>query len=423
MRCIARALTSFSPINFDYPSVIARKVMDYEFQHGSLIGKWYKTKSPKAEWYIYAESRLSGKSCSTLPQGAVSAATFVCDEQEANKTLNLFEKAVSALENNLVFSDVFRHLAYGSDTTQQTISKDETLDKNQTQNLKKSLEACRPEFNENKIIEFRSCLRRSPEVIDFAGKIPSLPSRMRGCCLMVEPKHLIDFSNHLEEERRNYCADAHLYGSVMTTVEICNRVAPKAALKYPAKNCPPELSILLQFSANAWYLTSSDILNPVTVLSATIKEALTAGFFEELMAILNEYTDLVRSKMEAALNAKTTDNSLDLLYEAIPYAHGANVICFTLCTNSHLLDTSKAKMVNGAMTQVNENLTRLKYPFAHQVSDFNGAEWKLKKKILAQLRKTEGEKVIEEYVYKWIEELLLYPRSLKPALLSRNDSG
>lgn len=77
--------------------------------------------------------------------------------------------------------------------------------------------------------------------------------------------------------------------------------------------------------------------------------------------------------MEEAKSSETINRFLDILYGAVPYAHGALIILARLSDNAEHLDDSIVRRVRGACTQVKEMLATLEPPFMYQVLDFDGA--------------------------------------------------
>lgn len=379
-KCVARALMSYSGSKFYDQNSLAQKMIEYISQHGSIEKKWFKHKYSWGDWYVYYDSLESGgRSCGKLPDGIEVAATL--DFRSSERIFkDKFEKAVSDLESGCVtnsFSDNQKH---------------------EIQNLKKTVEACRSDFNNNKIVEFRNWICKFP---------------------YIKPDHLIAFSKHLAEERSKYCADAHLYGSIATITDICKYCASKAQNKVK-DNYPIEYYMV--FRDQAWILTTSTETNPVIILAGTVQKAIDCGFVDELLKIISNYREKADGKIEAAREAETTDKSLEELYEAIGYAHGAHIILANLRRNAEHLGTDRAKMVEASYSMVDEDLVRMQQPFKYQIMDFNGERWKEWRREIAEAKRSKDPESSKKLINFIIEQNLNYPRRFIPALLSENET-
>ncbi|MDH5266830.1 MAG: hypothetical protein OEW62_04035 [Candidatus Bathyarchaeota archaeon] len=415
-KCVARALTAYIPRHFDCAYVFSEKHLKYELENKvSLIGKWLKNVSPIGDRYEFYPNEWSGKSRGDLPEGEKVAATFYCSENEANRTLEVFRRVVASLEKNVVVTEAFRNLAYGSNIVSE--EREGNFDRQSVENLKRTVRAIHPGFNKSKIIEFRKSLLADQDVKQI--KLAEYPGDVNHY-LAVMPKHLKDFSKHLADERTKYCVDGYLFGSVATTCDICGYIAPKAASDNPILGASHNRAIFANFSLLAIYLTSSEIVDPSIVLAATIKRAITSGYSRELVEIVEKYQDIIYQKMSRALNARNTDDALNLLYDAIPYAFGARTICLNLRSNAEKIDSKTLETANAKYSQLDENLVRFIQPFSHQVTDFYGHQWRRKKLVISQHKKGEEEDKIKKTINCWIEELLLYPRSVINSLLSED---
>ena len=231
-KCVARALTARNPYLFDLGQIYEEKSQVYQYENKiSLIGKWTKGVDPTGNWYILKASEWSGKSQRTLPRGETCEATFHCSEKEANRTVELFRAAVNQLEKDFVVSDFIQNLPDES-ISANPVERVE-IDRKTIENLKGTLNAINPDFNQNKIIKFRNWLEQLTQTHEVVrinlGKYPADVNHF----LNVHPKHLIAFSEHLAAERVKHCVDAHLFGSVATTVDVCGFVAKKDAEANP----------------------------------------------------------------------------------------------------------------------------------------------------------------------------------------------
>jgi hypothetical protein len=390
-KCTARALMSLSPKNMGDPITDQHLRLNYEIKHGALTGKWVKHIHSYAEAYVYIGDPLEegGKTCAVLPEGVEIATTFDYRPTE-NGLLKRFEDALSQLE------DTIDHVSLIEEVN----------------NLKHTLEACQSGYNERKIAEFRNWIKHAPETTTFPNN-PHL--------LAVNPNLLTAFCHHLAEERAKYCSDALLFGSVATTVDICNYCASKVqeTTREDLKNKSP-IDIVISLSL---FLTSEDPTDkqtdPVQILAGTTKKAINWGFVPQLFDICNKYRDIVEDKIELALNSETTDESFNNLYEAIPYAFATKTILANLINNPDKIGNS-LKKAKGAFEMVDERLVRLHFAITQQVIDFFGDDWKKFKAIISMSRAEFGESYAEKYVDWIIEENLFYPRRFKTALLNKN---
>lgn len=417
-KCVARALTAFVPTYFGSDFILGEKRSKYEIEHKtSLQGEWIKMVRPSGDWYICVTSDWSGKSRRTLPEGEKIAATFHCDEDEANRILRLFKEAVTLLDKNVVLSEFWGNIDVSKIISEE---REENIDRESVENLKRTVSAIHPDFNKNQIIEFRSWLHRLTHTQEVKQiELSKYPSNVNHY-LAVLPKHLVAFSTHLSEERTKHCVDGYLFGSVATTIDICGHIAPKAALEHRIQGVSHNTSIYTNFSSLAIYLTSSEIVNPGTILGATTKRAINSGYGRELIEIVDKYQDIVTQKISEAIDAKSTDDALNLFYDAIPYAFGALTICLNLRSNPKKIDVKTLKIANGKYNQLEENLARLRDPFLHQITDLNGLRWRRKKGIISHYKKKGEEDKIEKYITYWTQEALLYPKSVINGLLSED---
>jgi hypothetical protein len=410
--CVARALMCYRATMFDDPSTLPQKYDEYSAQHGSLEGKWIKCEHSWGDWYVYHESDTlahGGKSQRELPQDAKITAVF--DFRSTNRVLvNKFSEAISMLEIGCERgSDIFLGTALErfSDAEPSPVIEDfaETfgdLARVKIQNLRRSVAACDPDFNNGKIEEFRSWLRKLPDT-----RIPRKPNLLA----VGDPNHLSFFLERLAKERSKYCVDAGLFGSVRTITDICVYCASKVQEKLQGP----------VFNNLALVLTSSTETDPIKILADTVRRAIEGGFINELLEIVNKYREIMDGKIESARNSESVDKSLDLFYEAIPFAHGVLIILATIPSTGHF-DGDRARWVEASKHIVDEQLVKMIYAFAHQIRDFNGSEWNKWRHAISVARKKSGAEAATKLVDFVVSQNLFYPRSFIPALLGENET-
>jgi hypothetical protein len=414
-RCVARALMSYSPQTFESQLTYREKEYEYIIKHGIPQNTWFRIIFPDHNWYVFYGDPIEGggTSDSKLPNGVQIAATFDIRSTE-KKIFNAFEKAVTYLESG--FSpNSFLNLA--KETMNSTILSNEmtafavgidNFFKEQIQNLKKTVEACTPEYNINKIDEFRNWLRKFPDTIP-----PEKPNLL----IVNNPNRLKAFVVHLQKERGRYCADALLYGSIMAIFEICGICAEEAR-----KKSSDNTTFAKVFSNLALFLTISRNKEPVQLLSGTVQKAINFGFIDELLTIVARYQSLVESRIKEARFSKTLDQSLDQLYFAIPIAFAAKTVLDVLYDNADLLNKDTKLLMERKRGMMDETLTRLiARPFVVQVLDFEGAEWKARKADVAEIKRTRGEKAAEVYAKDTVWRHLIYPESFIAKLLDQEN--
>lgn len=417
-KCVARALMSYSSAHFGDPSIWRQKMDEYISQHGSVANKWFKFKCSWGDWYVHYEVdalELGGKSCEKLPDGTKVAAVF--DLRSSEKIFqDKFEKAVSCLESGFtpnIFLDYAHGLFGGAELSPAVKESAMVLDdafKGEIQNLKKSVEACRSGFNGSKIVEFRNWLRKFPDTVP-----PEKPDLL----IVNDPDRLVAFSKQLAEEHSKYCVDTYLFGSVATIADICRCCASKAQEKSKENDQALPFKV---FNNLALILTSSTETHPVKILEGTVQKAIDCGFVDELLEIVSNYREKVEDKIKAVLDSETTDKSLEVLYEAIPFAHGAHIILANLCRNAERFYNDEARLVEASYTMVDEDLTRICQAFENQILDFNGAQWKRCRRCIAEAKRDKGIEAAKKLIDFVVEQNLLYPRRFIPALLSENET-
>jgi hypothetical protein len=153
-----------------------------------------------------------------------------------------------------------------------------------------------------------------------------------------------------------------------------------------------------------------------------VQKAIDCGFVDELLDIINKYREKVNGKIKAAHESETVDKSLEELYEAIGFAHGAHIILANLRRNAEHLGTDRAKLVEGSYSMVDEDLVRMQQPFKYQIMDFNGERWKEWRKEIAEAKRGKDPESSKKLINSIIERNLNYPRRFIPALLSENET-
>lgn len=417
IRCVGRALMSYSPQHFEKNLACEEKLDEYLIQHGQPQNVWFRYIFPDHDWYVFHGDPVNGggKSGPSLPDGAQIRATFDIRSSE-KKTLTAFEKAVTYLETGSVPNSFL-------DIAQETMKSPMLFAiamaplnyyKEQIQNLKKTVEACKPEYNINKIDEFRNWLRKFP---DTRVRDPEKPAR--SFLIVNNPDRLKAFVGHLQEERRRYCVDALLYGSIQTIFDICGLCATTAQ-----KKSSDNTTFAKVFSNLALFLTNDKKKEPLQLLGGTIQKAINNGFINELLTLVAKYQSIVSGRIEEARFSKTLDQSLDHLYSAIPFAFGAKSVLLILRHNVDLLDEDTKLLVKGSYNMIDETLVRLTArPFLVQTLDFRGARWKAEKAYVVEIKRTRGEKSAEIYVKDTIRRHLIYPESFIPKLLDQNNQN
>jgi hypothetical protein len=413
IKCIARALTAYTPYLFDLPVVEAEKLaLCLQGKNkSSHYGKWVKTVNPKGTHYINQYSLWSGKHKETLPPGEKCEITIHCTEKEANRTLEFFKETVRKMVRGKNISIPDESIVAATDEREIEIDR-ETID-----SLKGTLKAINPDFNKNKIIEFRNWLEQltqTQEVIRI--NLKKYPAGVNHF-LAVQPKHLKAFSRHLATERAKNCVDAKLMGSIGTTVDVCRFVAEKDDKVNHFLGATKEIT----FSLMAIYLTSSERVDPEKILAATISRAINSGYGKSLLELVDIYQDSIYRKISDALNAKTTDEMLDFLYQAIPLAYGARAICYILQTAPvNKVDSKTQKISTKKFGLLDENITRCLVSFTHQIHDFKGQEWRAKKQIISKYLKMGNDEYAKKHIKFWIDQQLLYPKSVINDLLTED---
>jgi hypothetical protein len=417
IRCVARALMAYSPQTFENKLALEEKFSEYIVQHGQPQNVWIRCILPDRDWYVFHGDPVNGggKSGPSLPDGAQIKATLDIRSSE-KKTLTAFEKAVTYLESGSVpnsFLDI-AHETMKSPMLSAIAMAPLNYYKEQIKNLKKTVEGCKPEYNINKIDEFRNWLRKFP---DTHARDPEKPAR--SVLIVNNPDRLKAFVGHLQEERRRYCVDALLYGSIQTIFDICGLCATEAQ-----KKSSDNTTFAKVFSNLALFLTNDKKKEPLQLLGGTIQKAINNGFINELLTLVEKYQSMVSGRIKEARSSKTVDQSLDHLYSAIPFAFGARSVLFILRDNADLLNEDTKLLVKGSYEMIDETLTRLTArPFVVQTLDFKGAEWKARKAYVAEIRRTRGEKSAEIYVKDMIRRHLIYPESFIPKLLDQNNQN
>jgi hypothetical protein len=422
MRCVARALMAHSVEALE--KGIASEGKDREYINKYYIeynklpqNYWLRYIYSDHDWFVYIEDPVIGTGTSTpnLPDGAQIAATF--DLQSFEKKISAaFEKGVAYLESGFI-PDSFLNLAH--ETMNSLILSNEmtafamgvdNFFKEQIQDLKKTVEACKPEYYINKIGEFRNWLRKFPDTT-----IPEKPNLL----IVNDPNRLRAFVGHLQEERRRYCVDGLLYGSIQTIFDICGLCATEAQ-----KKSSDNTTFSKVFSNLALFLTINKKKEPLQLLNGTVQKAINTGFINELIMIVKKYQSIVSGRIKKARLSKTLDQSLDHLYFAIPFAFGANTVLNILRHNADRLNEDTKLLVKGSYKMMNEQYTRLvALPFVKQILDFEGAEWQGRKALIAVIKRTRGEKAAETYVKDMVRRHLVFPEIFIPILLDQNNQN
>lgn len=413
--CVARALMSLSPDFFEMRLAMHRKEIEYMIQHGIPQNICFQFIHPEHDWYVYVGDWVNGEGKSTpnLPDGTRIAATFDMRSIE-NKTLIAFEKAITTLKSGFaqysfqnLANETFKSPIVSSEMTDIATGVDDYF-KEKIKYLEKTVEACKKEFNINKIDEFRNWLRKFPDTT--SSENPSL-------LVVNNPDRLRSLVVHLQEERARYCVDALLLGSIQTIYDICALCATEAQ-----KKSLDNTTFAKVFSNLAMFLTISKDKEPVQLLGGTVQKAINKAFVNELLTVVATYQSIVRDKIKEARLSKTIDQSLDHLYYAIPYAFGARTVLNVLCDNADRLEEERKLLVKGSYNMIDETFVRLiAHPFVTQVLDFYGAERIGQKNLIAEIKRTRGEKAAEKYVKDLVRRHLIYPESFIPIFLDQNN--
>jgi hypothetical protein len=418
-QCVARAIMSYSPQYFDKIVEHEKILVEFFTQHGDPKNVWHRFIHSWGNWYIYYSKdpiTEGGRSTSELPNGVKIAATFDMRSNEREYATK-FEKAVTLLESgftqtsflNLVNETIDSPILLNDLRTDFANVIDDYF-KEQIQNLRKTVDACEPEYNINKILEFRNWLRKFPDTT-----IPDKPSLL----LVNDPNRLKSFVEHLQEERRRYCADAILVGSIQTIYDICRLCASEV---YKKSSSNKNLEAQACFSNLALVLAINKEVEPLQILSDTVQKGINMGFINELLTVLSKYHSIVDEKIKEARSSETVDQSLDHLYSAIPFALGARTVLFILSKNADILDESRKLQVSRSYRNMDETLVRfLTRPFLYQVADFEGKRWNLIKSNIASIKRTRGEKTAKIYVEDLVLRHLIFPESIIPKLLDENN--
>lgn len=385
--CIARALMSYTPKGFYDPAIFVNHLHETAHKHGGLKKKWIRFAIDNVEAFGYSGAEgEGGKSETELPAGVEPVSTFRTT-LEKTEFVQRFEKTILNLETRLSPNDI------------------------RLRNLKKTVEACNPDFNANEIVRFRNWLQT------FPNSTFNIESRVFIYCDIERLNHFI---RYLAEERSAYCIDAFLFGSVLMIGEICNYCSKKAEQESTEEI--PGMAGFKIFNKLVANLTSSPNSDPATLLRYTVQAAFKEGFVEELFDIVSSYRDRYSSIIEDALNSKTLDQSLDMLYKAIPVALGVYLVLDQLSKNTDHLDANKTRLVNGALSIVDEDIVRLMTnPFRLQVLDLNGQYWKWMKEDIERIKREKGIEAARKIVHKSVEQELIYPRALIPMLLNEEE--
>ena len=406
---------SYSPQNFDEIVESEKKFIEFTKLHGDPKNEWHKLIFSWGDLYIHYPKDIileGARSTSELPEGAKVTTTFDLRSNEREYTTK-FQKAVTDMENefpqalslNQIYETIDSPMPYDLRPTFLKVLYDNL--KNQIINLRKSVEACKPEYNSNKVLDFRNWVSTYPDTIVRAK--PEL-------VLNINQDQLKAFVDHLLKERQRYCADAILVGSVKTIYDICitcaNEVYKKSSTNtrsLDAEEC---------FSKLAIFIANNKEPEPLQNLCFTIELGLKMGYVNELLTIVSKYQSIVDKYIKAAIASEIIDKSLDNLYYAIPLALGARTVLHVLNENEEILDESKKSQVKGSFRFMDETLVRLvARPFISQIADFEGRHWNWNKQNIAIIKRTRDENVAKIYMENLVFRHLIYPESFIPKLL------
>ena len=398
VRCVARTLMTISPRELGDPIEQDRIYTEYALKHGGATNKWLKYVCPWGTWYVYDGDPLGagGRSSAELPEGEEVAATLDLRSTE-DGFLRRFEKSISQIESGIEPSN------QGGQSNSEKLETGDTI-RGYATHFRRVLWACRPDYNEQKINEFRNWLRKQPGV----ELHPSDPNLIR-----ANPEYLVAFSRRLASDRANFLADARLFGSVAAIADICIYSGSKAQTH---KVRGIKLSPSQVFGILAHPLTSYSKTDPVDILDDTVQVAMNEGFVDELLDVVKNYRQKVADKIEEALDSPNTDECLDKLYEAAPYSFATRIILPALLRNPVLLGENLS-FVKGSYNEADETFVKILIATRTQVTDFFGARWMRHKNNVEQIKRERGRESAKKYVDYLIEGNYFYPRRYKTELM------
>lgn len=404
--CIARALMADRPSEVSRVVVAAQKEAEYAARQGNLDGKWVLTRFSHGDWYVLHEpatALLQGgsKSQRAPPPGAKIAAVIDVRSGESG-VIDRFTVDVGQLERDSVAeaeASVHQLLLekQGVRPGDMTSNPPATGAPNplvwQIADLRWAVSACQHEFDGERIEAFRKLLRQHPECFERASS---------GSPLLVNPDPLVSFTKELVDAHTKRCVDARLAGCIATICDICMVCAEQSKAMFGLLSQP---------------LIGSSSTKPEQLLTDTVHVAVSHGFVDALLRIVERYREIVGGKVEAAHNAESVDASLDALYGAMPYQIGVFFVLNALCHFKESLNAETASLVAHMYDGEEERMVRMRGAFTSQVEDLDGRVWEGHRRSIAAVRETEGGDAARELADVFVNRLLLYPRSIIPALM------
>ena len=444
-QCLVRALLSSSPVGLSNALDAITQLKTRELFDGPFRDKWVELIDPSLpgkKAYLYQSSSGAAKSSNQLPEGATVGASVevITDPNHGGSLLYFLEKLVANIEhqNRRHFRQKITGAAHKKRNDHETIRAEEIA------NLKRSLEACDPKYNALIITDFRKKLK------DAIGKEPKdVLGKMLGSALNIPipvteanvSSLLNSLFRELKTRREKHCVDGLLFGAILTIMEILKRCSkgPSVMNYYLKLSDTPQNGLGLEndqlwLPINFFQSTDQRLLwplrygdkgttEPAKILIDTTWEAIQAGQTERLLEIAYEYQGIVSDNIEKALNSKTIDENLDVLYDTLPYACSAQAILSTVTQVSKLSD-SESLRANRAFCWIKEAVARLSSDsFVSQVIDllYGDGYWKGAKADILRVKREKGEEEANFYAsVQYVEGKLICPRSLIPELLKED---
>lgn len=363
---LARALNASVPVFFDlmYDATCAFK--GFVSSHPDAEGSWIRlvNYSDGAEWYLKVTSGRHGESRSALPVGDRIAATL---ELKAERTLwNRLRRIVQRLEQD-------------RSGEADPPTRDEIL------RLKMATEAGERTFNRSYGEAALGPLRQGTSDVPINDRLAKF----------------FEIAAELQYRRKLCIVDGDLFGGIagcMTLIDTAMRRVSRDQLE----------------SCAAPLLEGAEV-DPWKLLGELCTHFVELGLGDLVAEVAEDCRTRADRNVGRALDSSSIDEALDALYLALPMSTVAASALQLLASEGprHL----RARSSNAWILQ-DEKTTRIISSLMTQVRDLEGAEWTEHRTEILRARSSAGIRAAEEVATSLIEHQYIYPRALRPLLLT-----
>jgi len=146
----------------------------------------------------------------------------------------------------------------------------------------------------------------------------------------------------------------------------------------------------------------------------TIAEAVVdAGAEEAIQLVADELREGFREALRSADRSQDLEAFMRALYRSVPYGYAAATLYRVLGRRAS--DADRRGRTTRIHRQIEEDNTRVRHAFVHQVTDLGGLQWHIERSSIHATRSSQGEAAAMAEAQLFVQARL-YPAALLPAL-------